>query len=114
MKARHPVVRAHLLAPSMTVPKEGAPCVIAAFERAPDRRTLTVGLAGGPGTYGWLKWFEDEMPQDLYRWLPSWFTLQLETGRCDELGFYGEVDWRRVYSKEDAAKLEGYPVFQKP
>ncbi len=109
------VVRdAEFLHPLMEVPDDSVEYRVEQSKVSEDRNIVTVGISGGPSTYGWLKTFEDEYPEQLYRWLPLWLRPELEVGRRDSRGFSPETLWNRLHSPDEAEELRKHPMFQRP
>jgi hypothetical protein len=80
-------------------------------ELSPDRKTVTVPV-GGEGTYGSYHTFEETIPDDLLRYLPMWFRIDLETGRKDTAGWFPEVSWGWAV---DPKERDGYrKIFPPP
>lgn len=70
-----------------------------------DRRTVSIEVVGGAGTYGWLKLFEDVFPSHLYEWLPLWFQVDLELGRRGPAGMVGDTVWTGRYGPSEKRRL---------
>lgn len=64
-------------------------------------------------THGTKNLFEDDYPKDLYRFLPNWFTLDLELGRRQE-NWIPQTHWKRLYAKEKAEQLKQHILFRRP
>ena len=69
-------------------------------ELSADRLMVTIPV-GGKGTYGSYHLFEETPPKDLWRYLPGWFVIDLESGRRDTAGWYPEVAWTSCYPPEE-------------
>lgn len=98
----------------MPPPADAAPYEVVSVALEQSGTELHVGIAGGPGTHGWMKMFEDEHPKKLYEWLPLWFQLHLDLGRSDTRGFFPTTTWRPVYPEQQRRSLAAHPVFRRP
>ena len=108
------VEQAHALFPLLSVPPDAVPYEVVAVALEKADTELHIGISGGPGTYGWLKMFEDDHPQKLYEWLPLWYQLHLDLGRSDTNGFYPVTHWRPLFPQDKRRALAEHAAFRRP
>ena len=77
-----------------------------------DGKVVTFSI-GGEVSYGALKFFEDEFPQQLYMDFPLWFRLDLEFGRRDLLGWSPVTRWWPLIDPEKREAVRSSPLFQR-
>jgi len=80
-------------------------------ELSEDRKVTTIPV-GGKGTYGSYHLFEETIPKELWRYLPSWFVIDLDAGRRDEAGWFPDISWSPCYPPEEREAARR--VFRRP
>jgi hypothetical protein len=70
-----------------------------------DATTIEIPIGGGPTTYDWLKVFEDKVPDFLHNQLRAKDSVDLQTSRRDERGFFPHHHWIRLVPEETAHSL---------